>query len=319
MYCNQEFETMSRVAMVQVQTEKLRKIIRWAYEKSPFYKDRMDLAGLNAQSVQTLADLEKMPFTTKEQLIAHSPFGFLTGPLSGTIRMRMIDDINPVTRAYTSGDVGRNVEMMTRCLVAGGVNRATVLQIGGDYTSENALGAHYAGELLGATIVPAEIAKLNRQLEMIETFGVTAIASNPQHILQLLVAGQGLDYDMKKMRIATIFSMNHAIKNNMEDHITSRFSANVFNIYSPPEFGCAGMVFDCPQKNGMHIQEDYFYPEVVNLTDNQVIKDNRMGELVITSLALEAMPVIRYRTGQIVALDASACGCGRTLTRVQAP
>lgn len=310
---------MSKTAMVQVQTDKLRKTIRWAYEKSPFYREQMDLAGLNDHSVQTLADLEKMPFTTKAQLVAHSPFGFLTGPLSGTIRMRMIDHVNPVTRAYTSGDVGRNVEMMARCLVAGGVNRATVLQIGEEYTSENALGAHYAGELLGATVVPAEIAKLDRQLELIETFGVTAIASNPQQILQLLVAGQGLDYNIKKMQIATIFSMNHTIKNNMEDHIMSRFATNVFNIYSPPEFGCAGMMFNCAQKNGMHIQEDYFYSEVVSLTDNQVIKDNRMGELVITSLAFEAMPVIRYRTGQIVALDSSICDCGRTLTRVQVP
>lgn len=319
MYCNQEIETMSRLRMTELQNEKLRKTIQWAYEKSPFYSGIMRDAGLTGDSIQTLEDLESLPFTTKGDLVRESPFGLLTGPLSGAIRMQMIGVKEPITRAYTSGDIGRNVEMMARCLVAGGVNMSTVLEIMDDYASPNAISIQYAGELLGATVVPSEVDKIERSLEMVEKLGVNMVASNIQKLLQRLVASQALAHDVKLSRLTALFSFNDTVKNNIEEHLMSRFNANIFNLYAPPEFAYPGIAFECAEKDGMHLQEDYFYPEVISVENQEVLEDGRVGELVLTSLALEAMPVLRYRTGQIVSLDHSVCKCGRTLVRIKMP
>ncbi|WP_110954890.1 phenylacetate--CoA ligase family protein [Anaerosinus massiliensis] len=319
MYCNHEIETMSRDAMIELQTKKLQNMIKWAYEKSPFYKEKMSLIGLNDRSVKTLDDLKKFPFTTREDLFVNSPFGFLAVPLSSTIRMRMIGQNRPITKAYTSGDIGRNVEMTARALVAGGVTMATALQICEDYTCEHSLGIHYAAEVLGATVIPSELAKLDRQWEMIDKFRVTAIASNAQQMLQLLVAGQALNYDLENSSISTIFSLNQDTKNSMDEHIASRFHAKIFNLYSPPEFGASAMMFECNKKAGLHIQEDYYYPEIVHITDTGDVASGQMGELVLTALAADAMPLIRYRTGQIVAIDSEPCACGRTFARIKIP
>lgn len=319
MYCNQEIETMPRLQMVQLQTERLRKTVKWVYEKSPFYREKMNAAGLTDKSVQVLADLEKLPFTTKDDLVKASPFGFLTIPLSGTIRMRMIGNKNPVNRAYTSGDIARNVEMMARCLIAGGVNVSSVIEVMDDYSGDNALSVQYAGELLGATVIPSDVEKIECGLEMVEKLGVNMIASNIQKLLQRLVASQAFDYDVKLSHLSALFSFNDSVKNNMEDHLMNRFNANIFNLYSPPEFGCAGIAFECAQKDGMHVNEDYFYPEVISMTDQKILEPGRVGELVLTSLALEAMPILRYRTGQIVSLDSETCKCGRTLVRAKMP
>lgn len=319
MYCNHEVETMPRAAMMELQTQKLQKMIKWVYEKSPFYKEQMESLGLTEQSIQTLEDLQKLPFTTKEDLVVNSPFGFLTGPLSSTIRMRMIGNCKPVTKAYTSADVGRNVEMTARALIAGGVNMSDVLQICEDYTSESAMGIQYAAEILGATVVPTELQKLELQLELIDKLRITAIASNAQQMLQLLVAGQALNYDVANMSVSKIFSLNNDTKNSMGEHIASRFNAQVFNIYSPPELGCSAMMFECQKKCGLHIQEDYYYPEIINITDGSNILDGHMGELVLTTLSTDAMPIIRYRTGQLVSIDREVCSCGRTLSRIKMP
>lgn len=319
MYCNREFETMPRDVMRQLQTEKLHKTIRWAFEKSSFYREQMLQAGLTDASIQTLEDLEKMPFTTKKQLSARSPYDFLTGPLSGVSRMRMIGNEEPVTRAYTARDIGRNVEMMARCLMAGGVNMTSVLQISEHYADENAMSVQYAGEALGATIIPSSVDKLDRCLEQIVKLGVTSIATTSKQILQFLVAAQALNYDLKELKVAAIFLLNRTAKNNMEDHLGNRFNAMIYNLYAPPEIGCPGMMYDCAHKSGMHFQEDYFYPEIVSLTDHRSVFDGQVGELVVTSLSLEAMPIIRYRTGQIVSLDSEVCACGRTFARIKAP
>lgn len=319
MYCNQEIETMPRAQMLELQTGRLRKTIKWAYEKSPFYRDKMNDASLTEKSIETLKDLEKLPFTIKEDLIEQSPFGFLTGPLSSTIRMRMIGAKKPITRAYTSGDVGRNVEMMARCLVAGGVNMSTVLEVMDNYASPDALSIQYAGELLGATVIPSEVDNIERGLETVEKLGVNMIASNIQKLLQRLVASQALAHDVKLSRLSALFSYNNTVKNNIEEHLMSRFNANIFNLYAPPEFAYAGIAFECAEKDGLHLQEDYFYPEVISVENQEVLEDGRVGELVLTSLALEAMPILRYRTGQIVSLDRRACACGRTLVRLKMP
>lgn len=320
MYCNSKIETMPRNELYQLQTEKLQKMIKWTYEKSSFYRSRWESLQIKSEDIQSLTDLQKLPFTTKDQLIANAPFGLLTVPMSGVLRLHMIGQgKKAIAKAYTAGDLGRATEMTARALVAGGVNMTSIVQICEDRPSSDVLGLQYAAEVLGATVVPFSTSSLESKLEIIDKFRVTTLIGEPQYMLQLMVAAQALDYDWQSMSISTIFLTHNGMKNNMADHIASRIGTNVFNLSSLPELCTPGIACECEAKKGFHVQEDYFYPEVVSLSDGQVIQDGRMGELVLTALTAEAMPIIRYRTGVLVTLEHDACDCGRTLARIRIP
>lgn len=318
MYCNIEIETIPRAEMHQLQKERLQKIVNWAHEKSPFY--RAQWKNIKVKDIQSLEDIKRFPFTTKEDLIANAPLGMLAMPMGGIIRLHMIGEGKKViAKAYTTSDLGRAVEMSQRALVAGGVNVSSVIQICSGHLTSDVLGLQHAAETLGATVVSVSTAKLEEQLSVIDKLRVTTLISDPQHILQLMVAAQALDYDLQSMAVKTIFLSHNGMKNNMAEHIASRIGVKVFNLYSIPELFTPGIACSCKVKKGYHVQEDYFYPEVVSLSDGQVIQDGRMGELVLTSLVSEAMPIIRYRTGVLVTLDHEKCSCGRTLARIHVP
>ncbi len=318
MYCNIGIETMSRAAMRQLQKERLQKIVKWAHEKSSFY--RAQWKNINVEDIQSLDDIKKLPFTTKDDLIANAPFGMLAMPMSEIVRLHMIGEgKKTIARAYTAGDLERATEMTTRALVAGGVNISSIIQICSGHLTADVLGLQHAAEVLGATVVSVPTGKLEEQLDVINKLHVSTLISDPQHILQLVVAAQALDYDLQSMSVKTIFLSHNGIKSNMAAHIASRIGGRVFNLYSIPELFTPGIACACNAKKGYHIQEDYFYPEVVSLADGQVIRDGRMGELVLTSLISEAMPIIRYRTGVLVTLDHEKCSCGRTLARIHVP
>lgn len=321
MYCNEEIETMGRRDIVELQTERLKKTIKWAYEKSPFYQQKMNKMGLTDKSVNSLDDLCKLPLTTKNDLLAQSPYGFLTGPLSATIRLRMIDfECGSIARSYTNGDIARNIEMTARALVAGGVNMTSILQILADHASESALGIQYAGEVLGATVVPESIDDFVRVLQKIDCLGITALAGNSQQLLKLLATTNAFtdNVDLLSSHVGTIFLLNDSLKNNIDKHLIRRFGSQLFNIYAPAELGLTAVAFECNAHNHLHLQEDNFYVEIINLQNQQPVASGSVGELVLTSLTLESMPVIRYRTGQIVRLITEKCNCGRTLVRLQA-
>lgn len=319
LYCNQRIETMPREAMRRMQAEKLRKTVEWAREKSAFYSREMARAGVTDAQISALDDLKKLPFTTKAQLAEASPFDFLTGPLSGALRVRMTSESPAVTRAYTGGDIGLNAEMMARCLVAGGVHRASVLQIVLPCMNEDAMATQYAGEAIGATVVPADPQRPELCARQIDSLGVTALATEADSLPRLLDAGQTTRLAGKEGNLSSIFLFHRELAGPKKERAAERTGARVFHLYAPPEIGSPGMLFDCGQTSGMHVQEDYFYPEVIDPASLAVIGEGRVGELVLTALAAEAMPLIRYRTGQMVSLERSACACGRTLVRVKAP
>lgn len=319
MICNREMEMMPQEMLRVLQTQKLQKTITWVYEKSPFYKKKMEQNNLEPADVKTLDDLQKMPFTMKEDLYLNSPFGFLTGPMSGLLRMRNLNEVRPLLRGYTNGDIARNIERATRALVAGGVNMASVMQICNQYTESGIMDLHYAGEVLGAMVVPTSPSRLEEQIEMIAKLGTTVLVTNVQNLLQLLVVAQTMEVDLAKSSIEKIFCVTDCLKNSMEDHLMARYKRKVYNLYAPPELGCTAMFYECEAKQGMHLQEDAYYAEIVNPANGKIVTDGAMGELVITTLATEAMPIIRYRTGQIVAIDRETCKCGRSFARIIAP
>lgn len=319
MYFDEKIETMPRSAMEELQSQRLQQTIKWVQEKSEFYQKKFADSKVALQDIKVIQDLNKLPFTTKEELIANAPLGMLTLEMNSVVRIEPIESLPPLVMAYTSEDIRHSIEILARCLVAGGLNISSIIQIYEDYFTPIALGMQYAAETIGATVVPIKVKPLEKQLEVIKKFNINYLATSPQRILHLIVAGQAFGYDFAKMPISTVFAINNMLRSPISEHLESRMGAIVFNLFSIPELIGPGIAFECIIKRGFHVNEDYFYPEVINVCTQESVGLGEMGELVLTSLATQAMPIIRYRTGQLVKLEKEPCLCGRNLVRLLTP
>ena len=322
MYANEQQETMSREDIENLQLERLKKIVAWAYEKSEFYHNSFDRAGIKPKDIEKLADVQKLPFLTLEEINRTDAQDFLTLPFSGIVRISNSDesDDEVVTKFYTKGDVVQNVELMTRCLVAPGINRTSVVGLQGDLSDGRFLDILYALESIGATVIPLGT-DYRHWLRILENFSIDTLISTPQLIMQLIIQLQAtwkniIDYNIEKIICVNV----NNIQNPLQQHIESRAGTIVFNLFAPAEIGSAGMIFQCSNESGHHIQEDNYLAEIVQFNNNKVIEEyDHMGELVITTLTAQAMPLIRYRTGQAVRRMSEKCTCGRTFTRIATP
>ncbi len=321
MYANERMEKISREDLQDLQLERLKKIIGWAYEKSAFYRNSFDKAGVGPQDIQTLQDVRKLPFLTYAELNRADAQDFLTLPFSSIVRVNYVDEsAKEFTNFYTKGDIQNNVEMMARCLVAAGVNRASIVGLQADMSDSKFLDVLYALESIGATVAPLGT-DYRQWLKMLDMFSLDTLIGTPQLIMQLIIQLQAfgknvIDYDIKKIICANV----NNIQNPLQQHIEARADAEVFNLFAPSELGTAGMIFQCKNNSGHHVQEDNYLVEIVNFKSNEVLEeDEHMGELVITTLTAQAMPLIRYRTGQAVRRMSDACECGRTFLRIATP
>ncbi len=317
MYANPKAETMPREQLRELQGHLLKKMTKWAFEKTAFYQAKFQEVGLSPDAITSIEDVRKLPFTTREELRQTNPFDFLTGPISTTIRLRM-QETTGIIRAYSGEDVGRNVEMVTRALLAGGVCRGSMIALIGRSMNEALLDVQYAAEILGATVVPFA-GDFVQMFQLIERFGVDTIAGDPTRILQLIIMAQSSGTDIRDLPIQNCFCLNETVQNPLRDYLHHRTNANVYDIYVATEPGYTGSLFSCREQTGMHVVEDYFYPEVLAFSSDVPAEKGQMGELVLTALAQQAMPLLRYRTGQAVILKEDPCRCGRTSVRMLTP
>jgi phenylacetate-CoA ligase len=316
MICNSEVEAMPRDALRQLQMARLKKELTWAYEKSPFYQNLMERAGITPEDINSFDDLKKMPFTTKKDLLTNSPFDFLTGPLSSTLRVRCNGDMQPIVKMCSNGDIARIVEMTSRAFVAAGVNMASIVKMDVSSLNVSMLDMLYAAEVVGATVIPPDGADLSQRIRMLDLMGADVLAGDSQILLQMLVAAQAMEFDFQQSRVNKLLCLTHTMHNYMGAHLKERYNADLFHIYAPIEAGATAMFYEC-EEHKCHIQEDYYYAEIINMQSGEVVDDGAMGELVLTSLYSESMPMIRYRTGLIVAMDRQEpCKCGRTFSRL---
>ena len=322
MCANEQQEKMNRDAIQAIQLERLQKLVRWAYDKSAFYRTTFDAAGVKPEDIKTLADVQKLPFLTLEEINRTDAQDFLTLPLSGIVRINQVDETGggAVTKFYTRGDIVQNVEMMVRCLSAAGVNRASAVGLQGDLSDSKFLDILYALESIGTTVIPLGT-DYRHWLKILENFNIDTLISTPQLIMQLIIQLQAtwkniIDYSIKKILCVNV----NNIQNPLQQHIESRAGTIVFNLFAPAEIGTAGMMFQCNNESGHHIQEDNYLAEIVQFDGDKVIEENdHMGELVITTLTAQAMPLIRYRTRQAVKRMSETCSCGRTFLRIATP
>ena len=300
-----------------MQFERLKKIIGWAYEKSLFYRQSFDKAGVTADDLKTVDDIKKFPFLTLAELNRADSMDFLTLPLSGIVRINHVDD---ATNFYTRDDIIKNVEMMIRCLRAAKIYRGSIVGVQGDLSDSKFLDVIYALESMNITVVP--LSNNYRQwINILDNFALDTLISTPKLAVQLVIQLQAVGKNIADYPIKKIICLNtNNIQNPLQNHIEERTNSAVYNLFAPVEIGTAGLIYQCSRNSGHHVQEDNFFVEIADFASDKIIDDEEhMGELVITTLTAQARPLIRYRTRQAVRRMSGVCPCGRNLLRLATP
>ena len=319
MFANPQLEQMASEELRALQLRRLKKTVAWAYEKSGFYRRKFDAAGVRPGDIHTLDDITKLPFTTEREVEEYSSHEFLTLPFSAISRVSLWEHPKPLVRMYTARDIACNVEMMTRALAAADIGRASVVGILGDLADSGLMDTQYALEVLGTTVVPLGT-EYERAIKLMDATYLGIVVGSSRRVLRLIIQAQAVGREIKEFNLSSILCFNENLQNPLKVHMRNRMGTQVYNFYAASPFGTSGMFYQCKEHIGHHLQEDYFYPEVAAFGQDIIVNDHAcMGEMVLTSLTAEAIPLIRYRTGQTVMRMDQPCSCGRTFTRFTTP
>lgn len=319
---DKDIESMSRLQMESLQLERLRTIVDYCYHNSPFYHKKLGDVGITCgNDIRTLQDIHSIPFTTKDELREQYPDGLLAVSRDKVARIHASSGTTgkPTVAFYTKKDLNDWSELAARVLVLNGIERKDTLQISVGYgLFTGALGFHQGAEKLECTIIPASTGNTQKQLVMMRDMGVTALMATPSYAATLAEKVADSE-DPENFRLKKVLfgaeRCTAATRRMVEEklHVTTADNYGMTECWGP---GVAG---ECAAKNGMHISEDYFYPEIISPETGEVLHEGALGELVLTSLRKEAMPLLRYRTRDLTRLDYSPCVCGRTTVRMEAP
>ena len=316
---NPKFEAMDREELEQIQLERLQATLHHAYRHVPFYRELFDRVGLGPGDILSLQDLRGVPFTTKEDLLQGFPYSFFAVPLTKVARIHTSSGTTgkPVVVGYTKRDLQYWAHLNARILMAGGLGERDVLQISFNYgLFTGGFGFHAGAELLGATVIPASAMSITRQINIMMNFKATALVSLPSHALRIGHRLQEMGIDPRGLSLKVGFfgaePWSEATRKQIEDHLLIKALDN----YGLAEVGGPGVSYECEYRQGLHISEDHFYPEIIDPATGEVLDPGQEGELVLTTLTKEAFPVLRFRTGDLTSLNYEPCECGRTLVRM---
>lgn len=318
-YWDEKFETMPLEEMRKFQLEHLKKTVKWVYERVPFYKKKFDERGIRPEDVKTLEDLSKFPFTSKADLRDNYPFGLCAVPLSQVVRIHASSGTTgkPITGPYTADDIEQWVECMARCLYAAGVRSDDICQNAlGMGLFTGGLGHHQGATRIGAAVIPVSTGQTERQVMIMQDFGVTVLFSTPTYALTIAEKAEEMGVKIRDLplRIGSFGAEPWTIE--MRKEIEQRMGIKAMETYGLTESGGPGTAADCIEQNGLHINEDHFIPEIIDPVSGEVLPMGRKGELVLTAIQREAMPMIRYRTRDLTTLRREKCECGRTLVKM---
>lgn len=319
MIWNPNKECMSRDERSALQGQRLHKIVEYVYHHVPFYRNKMQEMDLRPDDIVTIEDITKLPFTTKKDLRDNYPFGLQAAPQSEIIRIHASSGTtgNPTIVGYTRKDIGVWSECMARCLTAFGVTRDDIFSVSYGYgLFTGGLGAHYGVEHIGASVVPASTGNTEKHLKLIRDLGVTGIACTPSYALYLAetMDKMGITRDQIKLRVGAFGA--EPWTEQMRKEIQERLGLKGYNLYGLSEIMGPSVSYECQEQNGSHINEDHFYPEIINPVTLEKLPYGQKGELVFTTLTKEGMPVLRYRTRDLCSLIEGTCDCGRTNVRM---
>jgi len=319
MVWNREMECATRDQLEALQLRRLQAKVAEVYEKVPFYREAFRAAGVSPKDVRSLDDLAILPFTRKSDFRDHYPFGLLAVPLDGVVRVHASSGTTGkmTVVAYTAKDIDTWAEVMARTLSCGEVTRKDVVHNAYGYgLFTGGLGVHYGAERIGATVVPMSGGNTNRQVTLIQDFGATALCCTPSYALLLAETAREMGTDLRQSKLRVGFFGAEPWSEGMRQEIEERLGVAALDIYGLSEIIGPGVSSDCLHKCGLHIFEDHFLPEVIDPATGKKLPYGERGELVFTTLTKEALPVIRYRTGDISQLTAEPCACGRTTVRM---
>ncbi len=301
-----------------LQLGRLRAVVALAYEKVALFRQRMDERKLTPASIRGLADLGQLPFTVKTDLRDTYPFGLFATPMSQVVRLHASSGTTgkPIVVAYTEEDVQVWSSVMVRSFAACGLTRGDVIQNAYGYgLFTGGLGAHYGAEALGATVIPISGGNTERQLMVLADFGVTAICCTPSYFIHLVERAKEAKIGFGKLKVGVFGA--EPWSESMREYIQAATGIRAHDIYGLSEIIGPGVGIECVHRDGLHIFEDHFYPEIIEPETGKVLPDGQEGELVLTTLSKQAMPMIRYRTRDITSIDPEPCACGRTLRRIR--
>jgi phenylacetate-CoA ligase len=319
MYWDKTIETMEHEQMQQLQVKRLRDVVEHIYRQVPFYRARMQQEGLLPQDIATLADISKLPFMTKQDMRDNYPYGLFAVPPSEIVRIHASSGTTgkATVVGYTKRDLGMWSEVMARSLTAAGVTRQSFVQISYGYgLFTGGLGLHYGAELVGASVIPVSSGNTARQISLMRDFGTTALACTPSYALHIAETMRELGIDPKDTALKVGILGAEPWSDKMRREIETQLNIKTTDIYGLSEIIGPGVACECHEQQGLHINEDHFYPEIIDPETGQVLADGQKGELVLTTITKEGMPMIRYRTRDLTVLNRSTCGCGRNLVRM---
>jgi len=304
----------------KLQLQKLQAIVKYAYENVPYYKKRLDELNIKPEDIKTLKDIEKLPFTTKDDLRDAYPFEMFAVPKKEIVEVHTSSGTTgkPTVSGYTRGDLEVWSEVMARGLTMAGVDDEDIIQNTHGYgLFTGGFGVHYGAQKIGATVIPISTGQTKRQIEIMQDFGTTVMIFTPSYGLYLAEEIEAEGINTKDMGFKAIGFGAEMWTEEMRRKIEKRFNAPAYNIYGLTEIMGPGVGLECSAQDGLHIFEDHFYPEIIDPETFETLEDGKKGELVLTTLTREGTPLLRFRTKDVTKLTRSKCECGRTLVKME--
>jgi len=319
-YWNRKIETMPTQELKRLQLKELKQLVKDCYENSVFYRKKFDGAGLKPESIRSLDDLDKIPFTAKSDLKDNYPFGMVAAQSDEIVEIHASSGTtgNPIIGAYTQNDMDVWQELMARSIYTAGGRRQDVIHIAYGYgLFTGGLGFHYGAQKLGAKIIPASGGMTQRQIKLMKDLGVTILACTPSFAVYLAetMAQEGVD-PRRDLKLKTGMFGAEPWSDKLRERIEKELGIEAFDCYGLTELCGPGVAVECPEHNGLHVWEDHFIVETIDPDTGEVLSPSEEGELVFTGLTKMGLPMLRYRTRDLSRIETEKCVCGRTHARM---
>ena len=318
-YYEPEIECAPREVLHWIESNRLRAMVENCYQNIPFYKEKFDSIGLKPEDIQSIDDIVKLPFTYKQDLRDHYPFGLFAVPKEELVRIHASSGTTgkQTVVGYTANDIDIWSRCAARAIVAAGGSKADSVHVSYGYgLFTGGLGLHYGAEKLGATTIPVSSGNTNRQVQILQDFGSDILCCTPSYAMFIGETVREMGIDPKSLPLRAGIFGAEAWSENMRKEIESILAIKAYDIYGLSEIAGPGVSSECEEQTGMHVNEDFFYPEIIDPDTGKVLPDGEFGELVFTCIGKEALPLVRYRTRDICSLSRKPCSCGRTLVKM---
>ncbi|MDD6877379.1 MAG: phenylacetate--CoA ligase [Clostridiaceae bacterium] len=321
-YWEPKYETMSRDEMTALQSERLVKCVNYIYDRVPHYRKKMDAAGVAPGDIRSIEDITKLPFTDKYDLAETYPYGMFAVPMEEVVELHASSGTTGKQKVvgYTRADLELWGDSMARTFTAGHLQKGDIMHVSYGYgLFTGGLGGHYGAQRVGAVTVPVGTGNTKRQIQILRDFGCTAICCTPSYMIYIAESLEQMGVDPSEIKLKSGFLGAEPWTPAMRDEIERRLRIRTYDIYGLTEVIGPGVAFECDERTGLHVNEDHFYPEILDPDTLLPVPDGVLGELAFTCFTKECFPLIRYRTRDLCTISHEPCACGRTLARISKP